>query len=42
VPAGKLTIARPRQTTVENWQRPGARAPVVRDPVVRDPVKSKK
>jgi bifunctional UDP-N-acetylglucosamine pyrophosphorylase/glucosamine-1-phosphate N-acetyltransferase len=22
VPAGKLTIARPRQTTVENWQRP--------------------
>ncbi len=22
VPAGKLTVARPRQTTIENWQRP--------------------
>ncbi len=32
VPAGKLTIARPRQTTVEDWQRPGTRAPVMPDP----------
>jgi bifunctional UDP-N-acetylglucosamine pyrophosphorylase/glucosamine-1-phosphate N-acetyltransferase len=25
VPAGKLTVARPRQTTIDNWQRPQKR-----------------